>query len=107
MTGHRPFAELKKDWTPERRARSEAHMARLDAERLSLEQLRERLGISQEELAKVMDVQRPAISKLVRRPDMKVSTLRDLVAAMGGELHLIATFPDRSIEIGNFTASAR
>jgi len=41
----------------------------------------------------------------VRRSDMKVSTLRDLVAAMGGELHITATFPDRSVEIDNFTAS--
>jgi len=51
-----------------------------------------------------MDVQQPAISKLVRRPDMKVSTLRDLIAAMGGELHITATFPDRCVEIGDFTA---
>jgi hypothetical protein len=53
-----------------------------------------------------MEVQQPAISKLVRRPDMKVSTLRDLIAAMAGELHITATFSDRSVEIGNFTASA-
>ncbi len=72
---------------------------------VSLEQLREGLGISQEELANIMDVQQPAISKLVRRSDMKVSTLRDLIAAMGGELHITATFADRSVEIGNFAAS--
>jgi predicted XRE-type DNA-binding protein len=105
MSGHRPFSDLMKDWSPERLARSEARMANLTAEMVSLEQLREGLGISQEELANVMEVQQPAISKLVRRPDMKVSTLRDLIAAMGGELHITATFPDRSVEIGNFTAS--
>lgn len=58
-----------------------------------------------EDLANVMEVQQPAISKLIRRPDVKVSTLRDLIAAMGGELHNTATFPARSVEIGNFTAS--
>ena len=73
---------------------------------VSLEQLRECLGLSQEELAKVMDVQQPAISKLVRRPDMKVSTLRDLIAAMGGELHITARYADRLVEITNFTPSA-
>lgn len=52
-----------------------------------------------------MKVQQPTISKLVRRPDMKVSTLRDLIAAMGGELHITATFPDHSVEIDNFTGS--
>lgn len=106
MSGHRPFSDLKKGWSPERLARSEARKAKLGDELVSLEQLREGLGISQEELANVMEVQQPAISKLVRRPDMKVSTLRDLIAAMGGELHLTATFSDRSVEIGNFTASA-
>jgi predicted XRE-type DNA-binding protein len=105
MSGHRPFSDLMKDWSPERRARSNARQAELAAELVSLEQLREGLGLSQEELANVMEVQQPAISKLVRRSDMKVSTLRDLIAAMGGELHITATFPDRSVEISNFTGS--
>lgn len=104
MSGHRPFSDLKKDWNAERLAANGARKERLTAERVSLEQLREGLGMSQEELAKVMEVQQPAISKLVRRPDMKVSTLRDLIAAMGGELHITATFSDRSVEIGNFKA---
>ena len=106
MSGHRPFANLKKGWSAERLAANSARKAKLSAEMVSLEQLREGLGISQEELANVLEVQQPAISKLVRRPDMKVSTLRDLISAMGGELHITATFSDRSVEIGNFSASA-
>jgi predicted XRE-type DNA-binding protein len=106
MSGHLPFSDLKKGWSPERLARSEARKAKLADELVSLEQLREGLGISQEELASVLDVQQPAISKLVRRPDMKISTLRELIAAMGGEMHITASFPDRSVEIGNFTAAA-
>ncbi|HKT15703.1 MAG TPA: XRE family transcriptional regulator [Allosphingosinicella sp.] len=106
MSGHRPFSELKKRWSAERLAANAARKAKLTEEMVSLEQLREGLGISQQELASVMDVQQPAISKLVRRPDMKVSTLRELIAAMGGELHITATFPDRSVEIGNFGPSA-
>ena len=106
MSGHRPFSDLKREWSAERNARNVARKARLADEMVSLEQLREGLGISQAELANVMDVQQPAISKLVRRADMKVITLRDLIAAMGGELHLTAIFADRSVEIGNFRASA-
>ena len=104
MSGHNPFSDLKKGWSPERLARSEARKAKLAAEMVSLEQLREGLGISQEELANLMDVQQPAISKLVRRRDMKVSTLRALITAMGGQLHITANFPDRSVEIGDFRA---
>ena len=106
MSGHRPFSDLMKDWSPERRAESDARQAEMMAELVSLEQLREGLGISQEELANVMDVQQPAISKLVRRPDMKVSTLRELIAAMGGEMNITATFAGRSVEIDNFKSAA-
>ena len=102
MSGHRPFAELKRDWSVERIADNDARKAQLRDELVSLDQLREGLGLSQDELASVLDVQQPAISKLVRRTDMKVSTLRDLIAAMGGELRITATFSDRSVEIGNF-----
>jgi predicted XRE-type DNA-binding protein len=102
MSGRRPFADLKRHWGPERVQANAARKANLAAELVSLDQLRERLGLSQEQLAKVLDVQQPAISKLVRRADMKVSTLRDLIAAMGGEMHITATFPDRSVEIGGF-----
>lgn len=105
MSGHRTFSDLKKGWSAERLAANATRKTKLMAEMVSLEQLREGLGISQEELANVMKVQQPAISRLVRRPDMKVSTLRDLIAAMGGELHITATFPDHSVEIGNFTGS--
>ncbi|HKX79455.1 MAG TPA: XRE family transcriptional regulator [Novosphingobium sp.] len=106
MSGHRPFSDLKKSWSAERLAENAARKAEMMAELVSLEQLREGLGISQEELANVMDVQQPAISKLVRRPDMKVSTLRELIAAMGGELHITATFAGRSVEIDNFKSAA-
>lgn len=106
MSGHRPFAELKRSWSPERQAANTARKAKLHAEMQSLEQLREGLGITQEELAKLLDVQQPAISKLLRRADMKISTLRDLTAAMGGELQINVAFGDRLVEIGNFRDAA-
>jgi plasmid maintenance system antidote protein VapI len=76
MSGHRPFSELRKDWCPERLAANGARKAKLAREMISLEQLRKELGISQEELANVIQGQRPAISKLVRRPDIQISTSR-------------------------------
>ncbi|MEY2925590.1 MAG: hypothetical protein RL367_67 [Pseudomonadota bacterium] len=106
MSGHRPFADLKKDWSPQRHAANTARKEKLHAKMLSLEELRERLGFTQEELANLLDVQQPAISKLIRRPDMKISTLRDLIAAMGGELQIRAAFPDHMVEIGNFKDAA-
>ena len=42
-----------------------------------------------------LKVGQDAVSKLETRSDMYISTLRGFVEAMGGELQLVATFPDR------------
>jgi ribosome-binding protein aMBF1 (putative translation factor) len=102
MSGHRPFSELKKGWGEDRAARNDARKAELALQYATLEELRAALGLSQEELAQRLDVQQPAISKLTSRSDMRISTLRDLIAAMGGELHVTASFQGRSVELTNF-----
>ena len=51
---------------------------------------------------KVMKVEQAAVSKLERREDMYVSTLRDYVKALGGELKLVASFPDAEIQVHPF-----
>lgn len=99
MTGRRPLSELTKDWPPERQAKVAAQRRALESEAATLEQLRVALGVSQEELARLLDVQQPAISKLERRSDMRVSTLRDLVEALGGELKLAAKFNNRTVDL--------
>lgn len=102
MTGHRPFADLKKKWSEDRRARNQARKAEIAVEYATLEELRVALGLSQEVLAQRLEVQQPAVSKLTGRSDMRISTLRDLIEAMGGELHVTAKFADRSVELANF-----
>lgn len=99
MAGRKPLSELTKTWGAERRAEVARQGRLLDAEAATLEQLRIALGVSQEELAHLLDVQQPAISKLERRDDMRVSTLREVVEALGGELKLSAKFPGRTVEL--------
>jgi DNA-binding XRE family transcriptional regulator len=76
----------------------------LEIETLRLKQLRERWGLSQQELAKILNVSQPAVSKLEDRPDVMLSTLRQYVESLGGNLEILATFPDRRpavrLEIG-------
>jgi hypothetical protein len=43
-----------------------------------------------------------SISKLERRADMYISTLRDFVRAMGGDLEITARFPDGEVRINQF-----
>ncbi len=58
---------------------------------------------SQEQIAERLHIKQPAVSKLERRTDMYISTLRDMIRAMGGDLDIIARFPDRpSVRITQF-----
>jgi Helix-turn-helix domain len=54
-------------------------------------------------LAEVLHVQQPSIAKIEKRTDMYISTLRSHIEAMGGELEVVARFPDGNIRISNFS----
>jgi DNA-binding XRE family transcriptional regulator len=98
MTGHRPFNELAKGFTPARRARAAAKAAALQEE-MTLEEMRKARGLSQEEIAATLEVGQPAVAKLEKRSDMHVSNLRRYVEALGGTLEITARFPDASVVI--------
>ena len=55
-------------------------------EELTLRHLREKLGLSQAELAERLEVQQPAVSKLERRQNLELNTLRSVVSALGGTI---------------------
>jgi predicted transcriptional regulator len=98
MTGHRPFSELVKTFAPERRARVAAKAAAL-REAMTLEELRKSRSLSQEDLASAMTVGQPAVAKLEKRADMRVSNLRRYVEALGGTLEITARFKDANVVI--------
>ena len=79
----------------ERRAKVDARAAELLAEEMTLRDLRRALDRTQVHLARELGVKQETISRLEKRSDMLLSTLRSYVEAMGGELDLLATFPDR------------
>lgn len=94
----RNFKDLQAKMSPERRARSEEAAQKMVSE-LPLAELREALKMTQVELAKKLKVDQGSVSKLEHRADMYVSTLRDVIRAMGGELELTARFPKGEIHI--------
>ena len=77
------------------RARIDGRAKELIAEEMSLKDLRKAVGKTQVTIAKRLKVGQDAVSKLETRSDMYLSTLRGFVRAMGGELELVARFPDR------------
>ena len=76
--------------------------AELIAEEITLRQLREAQERSQEELAKKLHINQAGVSKLERRTDMYLSTLRNYIEAMGGKLEIIARFPNQAVRIMHF-----
>ena len=78
-----------------RRWKVEARAKELIAEELSLQDLRKALSQTQVRLAKKLGVGQDSVSRIEQRTDMLLSTLHSYVNAMGGELHLIASFPGR------------
>jgi predicted transcriptional regulator len=88
--------------SPERRERNEAAVKAMLAE-MPLQELRNARGLSQQMLADTLHVQQPAIAKLEKRTDMYISTLRSHIKAMGGDLDVIARFPDGDVRISNFS----
>ena len=96
------FADLRAQMSPESRARADAKAQAMLAE-MPLNELRQARGLSQKMLAEVLHVQQPSIAKIEKRTDMYLSTLRSHIEAMGGELEVIARFPDGSVKINNFS----
>ena len=100
MSGHTPFSELTKHFSPERLAEIEAETNRL-REEMTLQELREALHIQQGELGEMLGIKQAAVSRMERRNDMYLSSLRKAVEAMGGELVIIARFPHAEVCLNN------
>lgn len=84
-----------KELSPDRRKKIEARTARLVAEEMTLQELRQARKLTQVRMAKALRISQDGVSRLEKRTDLLLSTLRKSVEAMGGSLSLIAEFPDR------------
>ena len=78
-----------------RRKKIEARAAGLIAEEMTLQELRQARKLTQVRMAKVLGISQDGVSRLEKRSDLLLSTLRKSVEAMGGNLSLVAEFPDR------------
>ncbi|KQW33421.1 MULTISPECIES: XRE family transcriptional regulator [Pseudomonas] len=96
------FSDLMARRSPDSQARAQALYQQLRAE-MPLHELRQAQELSQEALAKALHINQAAVSKMERRTDMYISTLRNYIRAMGGELEIIATFPEGQVRIENFS----
>ena len=92
------FDDLRDNMSVERRANVAARTEKLLAE-MPMQDLRRAMRLSQEQIAAELEIKQASVSKLERRTDLYISTLRRYVEAMGGDLELRANFPEGSVRI--------
>ena len=78
------------------RKKVENRAAQIIAEEMSLRQLRKARKLTQARLAKTLGITQDSVSRLEKRSDLLLSTLRKTVKAMGGKVRIIADFPGRA-----------
>jgi DNA-binding Xre family transcriptional regulator len=98
-------ALVKRTTTKRTRDRAAARTRELLGE-LPVGELRQLAGKSQRELAKILGIKQPSLSKLENQSDIQISTLQKIVEALGGELDVVARFPKGSVKIAQFGKSA-
>jgi hypothetical protein len=85
--------DLKHKASPEARAhlQQEAHA---ELQRIGFDKLRQARQQTQVAIARRLKVQQGAVSRMEKQSDFLLSTLREYVGALGGQLELRAVFPD-------------
>jgi transcriptional regulator with XRE-family HTH domain len=91
--GRQNWKDIRATASPETLARAERKTEAMLAS-MDLDELRKARRVTQVELADRLNIQQGNVSRLERRDDMHVSTLREVVEALGGELEITARFPD-------------
>ena len=89
------LSEIMGELPKERRDKIEARTAELIAEHMTLRDVRKAREFTQKRMAELLGIRQDSISKLEKRTDLLLSTLRSYINAMGGELELVVKFPDR------------
>ncbi len=97
----KPYKELRAKMPADARKRADTR-ANVLMQEMPLYELRQAKQLSQEQLARELHVKQGNVSKIERRTDMYISTLRSYVEAMGGELEIHARFPLGTVKIKQF-----
>jgi hypothetical protein len=92
-TAHERFKALL-ETKPRAKARYDAVLAEINSRQATLRRLREARALTQSTLADLLDMDQSEVSRLERRSDMLLSTLKRFIQATGGEMHIVVSYPD-------------
>ena len=99
--------EIIRKLSPAERKRVEDRAAELMAEEMTLRDLRKARKLTQARVAKTLGITQDSVSRLEKRTDLLLSTLRKTVKAMGGDVRIVAEFPDRAPVVLSDLSAAR
>lgn len=96
------FSDLLAKMPKKRLEEISAEADRMERE-MALSELRKARHVTQTQLAERLNIKQPSVAEMEKRTDMYVSTLRALIEGMGGQLDIIAKFPNGDVRIKNFS----
>jgi transcriptional regulator with XRE-family HTH domain len=92
---HRTYKQIKEEFSLQRQAKIQAGAEKIKKELKILSTVRQAAGLTQEELAALLDVKQSYISQVENRENITLSTLFGAIAAMGGSIDLTVNFPTK------------
>jgi DNA-binding XRE family transcriptional regulator len=92
------WGELKAKMSPTLRAEVDRRMKE-ELAKTPLYELRTARHLTQQQIAKTLNMSQAAVSQMEQRTDLYLSTLRNFIEAMGGELEIHAVFADTKVEL--------
>ena len=87
--------DIRRAMPEERRMRIEQHASKMIAEELNLREVRRLRKLTQARLSKKLKIGQEGVSRIEKRSDLYISTLRSYVEGVGGKLKLVVELPDR------------
>ncbi len=97
-----------KNLNPVQRKKVETRVGELIAKEMTLREIRRARKLTQARIAKTLGISQDSVSRIEKRSNLLLSTLRKTIEAMGGSLSLVAKFPDREpVVLSGITGDAK
>lgn len=96
------FDELVQHTMSKKRQAEAAARARELLAEVLLSEIRDMVSMSPREVAKILGIKQPTLSKFAKPTDIPISALQHVVKTLGGKLEVTATFPNGTIKIDRF-----
>lgn len=89
--------KMRNDFSDKQKQAIEARYRDLRDDYMTLQEIRKHQNITQEDMANLLGIRQENVSRMERRKDMRISTIKEYVEALGGKIEVTAVFPDNKV----------